>query len=59
MLASLRSLKIGLKPLSENQPNVKTKGNLIPKIAGEGKKIKGDKLPKSHWMAEAHQFLIE
>jgi len=35
------------------------KGNLIPKIADEAKKIKGDKLPKSHWMAEAHQFLIE
>ena len=23
-------------------------GNLIPKIAGKAKKIKGDKLPKSH-----------
>ena len=35
------------------------KGNLIPKIAGEAKKIKRDKLPKSHWMVEAHQFLTE
>ena len=34
------------------------KGNLIPKIDGEVKKIKGDKLPKSYLMAEAHQFLI-
>ena len=33
--------------------------NLISKIAGKTKKIKGDKLPESHWMAEAHQFLIE
>ena len=34
-------------------------GSLIPKIAGKAKKIKGDKLSESHWMAEAHQFLIE
>ena len=33
-------------------------GNSIPKIADKGKKIKGDKLPKSHWKAEAHQFLV-
>ena len=34
-------------------------GNLIPKIVGKAKKIKGDKLSKSHQMAEAHQFFIE
>ena len=37
----------------------KDQGNLIPKIAGKAEKIKGDKLPENHWMAEAHQFLIE
>ena len=45
MLTSLGSLKIGLKPFSESQPNAE-KGNLIPEILGKAKKIKGDKLPK-------------
>ena len=37
----------------------KDQGNLIPKIADKAKNIQGDKIPENHWMAKAHQFLIE
>ena len=51
ILASPGSLKRS-EALLQKSAKCRDQGNLIPEVAGKAKKIKGDKLPKSHWFID-------